>query len=278
MQALIKDRGGTVETYFLGRQPASCTVSVFDSEGSLKVDEATCLRDSVSTSLSSSAVEGDRSLSLASSSGIIPGWRYLLGDEAVTVKSITGATVTLWAPLARDHASGTTFKGLRVWCDVPSDKANAYWWDGYAVFTPDSGEPQTESVDCVRRMIPYALIDEVDIRDVIPKASLALSVELDLPRAFRQARDRFLVDIGGRNRAHTMLGVDHFRRPCALMFWLMRAFEFGAEYAEQFDRLQARYDELKKEIIAQTPVDTDQDGTTSGPDDRTWGSARVFRA
>lgn len=281
IQALIKDRGGTVETYFLRRQAASCTYALYDGNGSQKAT-GTATVDPVATTLSVAATAGDTVVHLTSTVGLTPGYRYLLGSspqqESVGVKQVTTTGVELWAPLGYDHAVAEAVVGTRVSFDVSSSVAAQHWWDGYAVFTPDTGDENTETVDCVRRKIPEALIDETDIRLIIPKAAKALSAELDMPLAFREARDQLLIDLGGKNRALTMLGVDHFRRPAAIKFWLLRRLEFGDEWATQMDVLQREYDALVQHIIGQTPVDADQDGKTNGPGDRGYTVITLERA
>lgn len=286
LQAVIRDLGGTIETYFSGA-PSTTTVSVYNASGTKKVDEQAATVDSTSTTLAAGAEVGATTFTVASASGMAVGRRYLVGGsdetpEVAIVKGIAGAVITPWAPLMFAHASGVAVKGLRVSYAVSAAAANELWWDGYALFTPTAGlglEPQVEAVDCVRRMIPYDLIDMGSVRDVLPKAPKALSAELDIPAALRAARDELLLDIGGKNRAHTILGTDQFRRPCALKFWLMRRFELGEEeWGPALDVLQKEYDGLKDRIISQAAVDADQDGATNGPNDRAFVGVRIERA
>lgn len=274
IQALIKGIGGTVETHFLDRQVASCTVSVFTGAGAKRVDGATATVDSVSTTTAAIGAAGDPSITVTSSTGIVAGRRYLIGAtagseprEVVTAKSISGNVVTLWAPLTYDHATGATVHGLRVSYAVSASACDMLWWDGWADFTPDSGDVNTEVVYCVLRKIPDDLISEADLWLVFPKGAQLLDAELDMGAALREARDQFLFDLGGKNRAHTVLGVDAFRRPAAIKFWLLRRQTFGDEWSKAMDLLQADYDALLVKIIEQVPVDADQDGTTTGRDD-----------
>jgi hypothetical protein len=281
LQALVLNRGGTVETYFAGARATSCTVSVYSGDGALIVDEATCTLDEVNTTISSmtTSAAGLVDATLASATGVTPGRRYLVdSQEVVGVKELASSVARLWGPVAFTQGAGSTFQGMRVSYDVAAASCSTLWWDGYAVFTPTSGEQQTETVDCVRRRIPENLIDLTDVYQVLPKAKLALSVELDLFRALREARDQLLIDLGGKNRAHTILGVDHFRRPAAIKFWLLRRFEMGEEWDAQMTALEKEYDRIVADIISQAPVDADQDGATNGPNDRGFTSIVVERA
>lgn len=274
MQAVIKGRGGTIEAHFLGARPTSCTVSVYTDTGAAKVDGATATVSTVNTTISAGAARGATSVTLASASGVVAGRRYLLGTlnsteaaEAVTVKSVSGSAATLWAPLMLAHSSGVSFSGTRVSYAVSASAADAYWFDGYSVWTPDAGDEVTETVDCVRRLIPVDLISEVDVRAVFPKAPKILDAELDMCLALREARDEYLRIFGGKNRAFTALGSDNFRRPTALTFWLLRRHSMGDEWAETMDRMEQERDVITTKMQSQTPFDNDQDGTTSSQDD-----------
>jgi hypothetical protein len=283
LQAITKGLGGAIETSFPS-PPGATTVSLYNAGGTARVDAQACTVDSVATTLSAAAAAEDDTLSVVSASGIAVNRRYLVGGsseaaEVITVKSISGTTITPWAPLMFAHASGVSFVGLRVTYSVSSSAADTYWFDGYAVFSPTTGEPQVETVECVRRKIVDNLIDMSDVRGVMPKAPKALSEELDIPAALRAARDELLLDIGGKNRVYTMLGTDQFRRPAAIKFWLMRRFEFGEEeWGQAFDALEREYDRLKERIISQTVIDADQDGATNGPDDFASTAIRLERS
>lgn len=265
IQSLIVGVGGTVATYFCGRRPASCTVTITQSNGTAVVTGQACVIDPVNTTITVATLTGDYSLTVASATGVATGHRYLLGDEELTIKSIAGLVVQLWAPLCRDHAAGTTFQGLGVSAAIASNAQTlAPWYDGQAVFTPDIGDPQGEVVDCTLRKIPDNLIGELDVRFVLPKLLQSVSQELDLVLAYRQARDNLLIDLGGKDRVNTFLGTDHLRRLCAHRFVLDRRLDFGAEWSPDFEKVQAEYDAQINKVLAQVPQ-VAADGTTTAP-------------
>jgi hypothetical protein len=288
IQVIAKSAGGTIETYFLDRQVTSCTVTVYTGQGGTKgTIGAACTVDPLNTTLSGAAIIGDKLIELASAASCFVGRRYLVGSgpgttsiaETVTVRSLAASTATLWAPLLSDHAIGTAVKGTRVWYTVSSAAADATWTGGYADFNPNDGsDVQTESVECYLRSIPKAGCDESDLRLVWPSAGKALDAELDLPAAIKQARDRFLYDLGGEARANNFIGTDVFRDCVAMKFWLLRRFSFGPEWATQMDTLQSQYDILIRHIKTQNPADNDQDGTTTGRDDGGFTSGTLERA
>jgi len=287
IQVLTRGHGGTIETQFLDRQVASCVVTVYTGDGGAKVTAAACTVDPLSTTLSAGVSAGDRSIPLASATNCFVGRRYLIGagpgttqiEETVSVKSLSSSTAVLWAPLISDHAVGTTVKGVRVSYAYPAGSADTTWVNGFADFDPQDGsEVQTEHVECYLRKIPEKGCDETDLRAVFADAPKALSENMDLPGAIKQARDRFLYDLGGKNRAHAFIGADIFRQLVAMKFWLLRRLEFGPDWAPALDKLQDEYTHLKEQVQLQNPADNDQDGATNGGDDGGFVCGTVSRA
>lgn len=287
IQVVTKAIGGVIETYFLDRQVASCTVTLYTGQGGAKLTAQACTVDPLTTTLAAPAAVGDTSIPLANAVSCFVGRRYLVGSgsgttsiaETVTVRSLSASTAVLWAPLLNAHAMGTAVKGTRVWYTVSAAACDTTWIGGYADFTPNDGsDNQTESVECYLRPIPKQGCDESDLRLVWPSADKALDTELDLPAAIRQARDRFLYDLGGKNRANVFVGTDIFRDCVAMKFWLLRKMAFGDAWTGQMKDLQDQYDLLIRDIQTQNPADNDQDGTTTGQDDGGFTVGTLERA
>jgi len=269
IQAVVKGKGGTVWTEFLGRRPASCTVDIFKGAGAQVVTTGACTVDTVNTTSTAATAAQDEAVALTSVAGITTGRRYLFGGEEVGIKSISGSTVTLWAPLAIVHAIGSTFQGLRVTYDVSALQAATVWSDGYATFTPDSGLPQTEVVHCTKHTFPDAMISAYDVRGIIPRMSGSVDADLDLEKAYRDARDNFLLDLGGKTMVNAIIGVAQFRQLVAMRFWLDRRPEFGENWAPEFDNVEKRYMAGLDRAQSVSPIDADGDGvTTEGPEKR----------
>jgi hypothetical protein len=284
-QALIKGKAGTIESYFLGARPTSCTVSLYTGEGATKIDEASATVDTVNTTTSASAARGATTISLTSATGVVVGRRYGIGAQAgsqprevVMVKQLDSSVATLWAPTMYAHASASVFAGTRVSYSVTSTQADVLWWDGYADFTPDTGDVQTEVVDCVLRKIPDNLIDETDIHQIHPEVAKILSAKLDVPTALRNARDEFLRVFGGKNRAHCALGADHFRRPAALTFFIMLRYMLGPDWQAEIDLMEKERDLIIQKIESSIPFDNDQDGITTGANDGGFTTIQLSRA
>lgn len=285
LASLVKDVGGTLETYFLDGTPSSCTVNLYNDQGTLKVTAGAATLDPVSTSASSAIASGASTLVLTSAAGVVQGRRYILGAlastepyEVVTVRSLSASTATLTAPTVTAHSSGAAFKGLRASIAVTSTQADALWAAGHADFIPASGDPITEEVDCCKHKIPEYLCDETDLRQILPKLAKIIDVELDLPRSLREARDQFLIDFGGKFRVNTALGATAFRRPTALRWWLNRRYALGPDWTDEMDKMQTEYQALLQHLQSQTAFDKDGDERTDGVDDHGWTTIQLDRA
>lgn len=272
IQVIRKGHGGTVWTDFVGRQSGSCSVDVYNDQGAHLVTSGVGVPDSVNTTITAEALAGDTQLAVSSASGIQGGRRYLIGGEEVGVKSVSGATLTLWAPLERNHDAGVAFQGVRVSYVVLAGAAAAAWADGYVVFTADDGTEQTEALHCSLHTFPDAMISGYDTRQVMPAQDKALSANLDLDLAYRAARDNFLIDLGGKAVAYSHLGVAQFRRLVSMRFWLDRALEFGLAWSADMTEFEKTYQRLIDKVVSVSPVDADGDGkTTQGPEKHALG-------
>jgi hypothetical protein len=264
-QDVLKGVGGEVSTEFLGGRPASCTFRLVGSNGTELQAEGPATVDPVATTLSAPAAAGAVAVTLTSAVGVeTDGRRYLLDGEDVTIKSLSGATATLWAPLLLAHAAGATFEGVTVTATIDAVTAADEFWDARGIFTPLTGPRQTEAINCASDVIPRDLIGLQDIRDANPNPQMAVSKELNLARSLRFARDEAVMMIGTETRAAKHIGVAFFRPFAALVWWCQRRPEFGENWAPELDRIETRRDQLKAMALGQSPVASGE-GTIPGP-------------
>ncbi len=265
-QDLVKDVGGTVETEFLSGRPASCTFKLIASDGTDIVASTPATVDTVNTTATVAAAARGLTATLTSVVGIVAdGRRYLFDGEDVTVKSIATNTVTFWAPLMFDHAIGATFVGVRVTATVSAGDCADEFWDARAVFTPLTGNPQTEAVNCATDVIPLNLIGLQDVRDVNPNPQMSIAKELNLPRSLRVARETAVMMVGTKARAANHIGVNFFRRFASLVWWCQRRSEYGEQWAPELDKLEAERDAELARALGQSPRSDGEGGTVPGP-------------
>ena len=285
IQTLVKDVTSTLETFFYGARPTSCTVTLKTDRAATKINAAAATVDTVNTTTSAAVAAGATTIAVDSASGIVSSRRYILGvdastapQEVVTVKSVASSTATLFAATLFAHNSGDTFAGGRVSYDVPAASCDTTFWDGYAVFTPLTGDPITEVVDCALRKIPDDLISISDVQQVFPRAKEMLCAVLDVSKALTEARVKIMQDVGGPVRTSTMIGNEEFKYAASLAFWLRRRYAFGDEWVETYDKMAEDYEHVIAKLRAQIPADVDQDGITSGREDGGRTMPRLERA
>lgn len=110
------------------RPSGTPTVDVYrgyddDTATAVTATTGACSVDSVNTTLSASASQGDTELTVTSGTSIARERIYLVTSaaglyERVEVAGISGTTVTLRQPLINDYASGATFQGTRITISV----------------------------------------------------------------------------------------------------------------------------------------------------------------
>lgn len=113
-----------------GQPTGTPTVQVFavmsdDTGPTVPATTGACTVDSVSTTTSANASQGDRFVTVVSATGITRGRRYLLGSsngdqEWVHVVAVNGLNVTFRHPLQNAYASGTALVGCRISIAVDS--------------------------------------------------------------------------------------------------------------------------------------------------------------
>lgn len=199
------DKGGTIVTDELDERPdASPTFAVLSSSGgSLATGTGTV--DSVSTTLSSGIAAGAQTLSVASATGITVGSRYRLtgtesvGGEFVTVKSISGTTITVARPVLYAHASGAAFASTRVSCVVPSSACTSPERDCRVdiTYTVSSAARPVVSVsfDITRYRIETGLTLE-HVRDLDPQLLKRAAPGTWWPAVIDAAWERIVASIG----------------------------------------------------------------------------------
>src|SRR3990167_2718918 len=121
-KTLKKDVGGTLEFYPPEGVSSSATITIKKSDNSAlttAVSGVSATIDSVSTTLSANADEGDTQISVTSATGITAKLKYLMTAsdgrvQEVTVMAISGTTISLLEPLNFSFVSTNTFKGYRL--------------------------------------------------------------------------------------------------------------------------------------------------------------------
>lgn len=144
--------GGTLTLRPTGTgRPSAASVELYDPAGT-RVATPTATIDSVDTTLSVDADEGDDSVTLASATGVEARRHYVLQSDDgerlfVRVRAVRGAVVDLYIPLPRAVASGSRLYGTVLTAPVTSGVA-ATVGQGYEArwtFTQDGSAQRVNS-------------------------------------------------------------------------------------------------------------------------------------
>lgn len=261
---------GTLEVYAPLRPDASPTVAVYDVNGTATVAAATAAtRDSVETTTAAGAGAGDTQLALASTSSVVPGRRYLVGDaateatEVVIVRDVqaTGGIVTLTTPLLYPHGYGESFDGTRISYAFTSSIFTAVGSTYKASFSWANGSTSQSALELDFAISKHALASRaqvVDLQIVDPQLLSRVGYHTDwtLTRTF--ALGELLSDIATRWEPWCLRGTTQGFERAHVWRWLALLAE-QTDDERKADRYLARYQGELDKVVTAPNVDLDQD-------------------
>jgi len=267
-QGVVKDVGGTIWIEpRLDSLPTAATLAIIDGGNTARVAAGTSATVStISTTLNGAISSGATSLVVASATGIAEGSEIALRApfETVTVKAVSGTTVTTWHPISYDHATGATVDGMRISYDVTAAQATPLWWDGRAVWTLTVGGATVQHVSSVE-CVEYGLERVANLQDVYrihPEFHYELASVTNVDAWMDGAHGQVLDELGSRGRARTWLGDETFVEAVALCA-LYRHYRSQASDRAQvlYERYREEYQAAMSRAMENTPNDADQDGS-----------------
>lgn len=256
----------TLPLYLPARADATPTAAVYTPAGG-STQTPTVTRDTVATTLSASASAGATSVSVTSASGIIVGRRYLIaggedaGGEEVTVKAISGTTITLVRALRLAAASGASFECARVTLAItaitPADR-------NYRVEVSWAVSSVTQPVFVadfdVVRYFPRSGLTAEQIRDFDPLFNKRLPAGTWIPGLLDKAWDMILARVAQKVPPGGLAGSNDLTIPHAYLVRALLLETAGPEQAAEYERLMARYTSELDVMLAASAIDNDQDG------------------
>lgn len=239
------------------------------------------------TTLSGASAAGATTVSVTSASGVVVGRRYLVGGsedvggERVTVKSISGTTLTLARPLLRAKASGATFQSTRVECALTAASVATIGrhyrveitWAVSTVSQPTFVVP----LDVVRYQAISTVTSYEDVADFDPISGKRLPAGTWFPATRERTWDILLRRVAGRVDPGALVGCLDLTTP---HIYLTRAIlaETGGDEWERYRALMAqRFTEEFEAAITTKPVDNDQDGAVESHEGA-FSSIALFRS
>lgn len=269
---LQKDVGGTLFTDELDERPdASPTFAVLSpAGGSLATGTGTV--DSVNTTLSATASAGAQTLSVTSATGIVIGRRYrvggaeAVGGETVTVRGISGTTITLVRPLTATAASGVSFDSTRVSFAVSAAACGTIARHHRVEITYTVGAIARPMVSVPFDVTRYALksgLTREHVRDLDPLLTKRMSAGLWWPAIRDAAWDMILTRIAGKIDPGGLAGAIELQVPHAYAAMALILDGSGMSEEEQARKAWA-YEKLQNELDATLgahAIDANQDSS-----------------
>lgn len=277
VQYIVKDVGGTVEIY-LQSLPSSATVTLETNTGSSFVDSQSATISSYNETLTSDASQGSSSISVSSATGILPGTSLLLSEpsEEVEVKSISGSSVELWAPLFYSHTQSTAVTGNRVSYDVSASEAQTgTFFGGRVVWTID-GKRVVSALECTKTPIVFNT-SLYDIYSIDPGFVRFIDANENLDNSLRGAFVDVLNEIGSRGRVHIFTAGPEFNRLVALKYMCILHMRHGDKTKDILDGYKEEYASKLGNLISGLPADVNQDGISSDSERQQYNSFPIGR-
>lgn len=271
MRFVEVSRATTLSVDLPRRPSAAGTYTVSDRHGAVVQASAAASLDSTNTTLSASADAGALSVVVTSATGISVGRRYLVGGaedaggEVVTVRSISGTTITLARRLMQARASGVSFASARVSFALPAIASpdRAYRVE-YTYPTADD-RPSVAFPFDVTRWTPVTSLTLEDVRDIDPLVVKRLPSGLWLPALTQEAWEMLCRHIATRIDPGAVVGtvdltVAHGYLVRAL---LAESAGDGPEVTAYRDRMARRYAEERDGVLGALAVDRGQTGAAT---------------
>lgn len=270
MRIYAKGIAQTFEVYAPERPDATPTIALVDHENvALPGGAPSITIDSVNTTISAPVVAGDRSITVASATGIVPGRDYLLGStteekEFVRVKRIVSTVVHFFSRLKYDHASAAPCVGTRLTAPLSAAALASVTKAGKATVAW-----KIATVDQVPLVEHFAIVDAPIRSDLTTTHLEAINEQLyrfagegiHWQGRIDRARERLYADLARRLDLTLLRGAqDLIREAHAAKTLHMFALVAGPAWESQARMLAAEYESLLRSLEACAIVDMDGDG------------------
>jgi hypothetical protein len=269
MRFALKDTATAIAVDLPERPDYAASFVVVGPSGGETQAETVADVSAVDTTLASAAAAGATSVTVDSAAGLTAGRKYLLGGsestggERVTVKSVSGTTVTLARPLRTAKLINARFCSTRVECvltaaAVPSYGRHYRVTISWSVSSAD--QPPVEVPFDVCRYLPVTHLSLDDVTDLDPVLLKRLPAGLWPPALIERAFDQLCRRIAAKKEPGALIGAIDLTTPHGYLFRALLAETAGPDFEEYRKLMVARYGETLDEVLASAAFDDDQDG------------------
>ena len=290
-QTVKKDVGGTLEFYPPEGVASAATITIKKSDNSnltTAVSGVSATIDSVSTTLSANADEGDTQVSVTSATGITAKRKYLVTAsdgrvQEVTVMAISGTTISLLEPLNFAFVSTNTFNGYRLSYSLTAGNSDDNYKKLRATwsYTVSVSYSYTQRIDVAENPFKSTLsfqrlsVFRPDIADRIggfqKNWELIRDYSLDL---------KFIPDIEQNGKDENLIMFEeqtHTIQALAVLFVLMMG--WGNDWVEERERIDKLYNDRLRAFL-DSPYWYDEEENLSMTDEegsKNYTSMEVIR-
>lgn len=241
-----------------------------------------------SSSVNAAATAGATTLNIGSTTNFKVGHRYIVGNtdpddysaEHLTIKSKTTNTIRLMRPLLWDHAANDPIVSSQINLDItPAQTSEIGKGHRVEISYRVSGSVQPVHVESftVSRYTPISHINIETLRDLDPTLSKKIPSGLSWEDFKTQSWEMLLNRIELNYSAGSLVGTVNLTQPHAYMIRMLLAELAGVDYIEYRNLMAQRFDEELKYALGACVFDADQDGSTTGKNDKYVQKLRIIR-
>jgi hypothetical protein len=250
-------------------RPDSAPTWTFKGPSGGTLESGTSSLDAVSTTLGGAVAAGATSFTVASATGITAGRSYLLtgtedaGGERVTVRAISGTTVTPVRPVRLAHANGAAFKSTRVTVALTATSTatvGRHHRLELAWAVSSTTQPPLAYAACVCRFYPTTHLTFADVQALDPAAGKRLAAGVWFPEVRDRAWSMLTNRVATKADPGAVVGALDLTIAHAYLCRELMVETSGEDWQAYRELMAKRCTEELDAALAATTIDTDQDG------------------
>lgn len=244
--------------------------------------------ETASSTVNAAATFGATTLNIGSTTSFKVGHRYLVGNtdpddytaEHITIKSKTTNTIRLMRPLLWDHASGDPLVSTQVQVDLtPAQTSQIGVGHRVEIAYSVSGSAQPLHIESftVARYLPISHLNIETLRDLDPTLSKKIPSGLSWVDFRDSTWEMVLNRVALNYSPGALVGTVNLTQPHAFFCRMSLAELAGPDYMDYRNMMAQRFDEELKAALGSAVMDNDQDGSTTGKNDKYVQQMRLIR-
>ena len=271
MRFLEVNRAGTITVTLPRRPSAAGSATVRAPAGGILQTISTPVRGAAATTLSAPAAAGAGQLSVTSATGVEVGRRYLLGGpeetggETITVRALSGTTVTLAQRLIAARAAGDPFESTDVTIAVGAISSPARGYRVEYAWPDGDAQPSISIPFDVTRYTPVSHLSIADLRALDPIIAKRVQPGLWLPDLVAEAWKILMRHVAQKVDPGGCVGTLDLTTAHGYLVRALLAETAGSseEVTRYLARMEDRYTQERDAVLAANPYAPTQSESTT---------------